>query len=105
MDQLSNGDDEDLDKPTDGDVLALPKGPMTRSRSRKLTQVIGGLVKRSWKQEECLEEGNDMIMGSSKDVRSLFDSYLRNHEASTHEITLRMCSTQLRSSSKKNQIK
>jgi len=54
MDQLSNGDDEDLDKPTDGDVLALPKGPMTRSRSRKLTQVIGGLVKMSWKQEECL---------------------------------------------------
>ena len=54
MDQLSNGDDEDLDKPTDGDDLALPKGPMTRSRSRKLTQVIGGLVKRSWKQEECL---------------------------------------------------
>uniref|UniRef100_M4FER5 Uncharacterized protein n=1 Tax=Brassica campestris TaxID=3711 RepID=M4FER5_BRACM len=54
MDQLSNGDDEDLDKPTDGDVLVLPKGPMTRSRSRKLTQVIGGLVKRSWKQEECL---------------------------------------------------
>ena len=54
MDQLSNGDDEDLDKPTDGDVLALPKGPMTRSRSRKLTQVIGGLVKMSWKQEEGL---------------------------------------------------
>ncbi|WZY99291.1 hypothetical protein YC2023_071620 [Brassica napus] len=54
MDQLANGDDEDRDKPTDGDVLALPKGPMTRSRSRKLTQVIGGLVKMSWKQEECL---------------------------------------------------
>ena len=46
-----------------------------------------------------------MIMGSSKDVRSLFDSYLRNDEASTHEITWRMCPTQLRSSSKKNQIK
>uniref|UniRef100_M4ENI5 Uncharacterized protein n=1 Tax=Brassica campestris TaxID=3711 RepID=M4ENI5_BRACM len=54
MDQLANGDDEDLDKPTDGDVLVLPQGPMTRSRSRKLTQVIGGLVKMSWKQEECL---------------------------------------------------
>ena len=54
MDQLANGDDEDLDKPTDGDVLVLPKGPMTRSRSRKLTQVIGGLVKMSWKQEEGL---------------------------------------------------
>ncbi|WZZ35108.1 hypothetical protein YC2023_018509 [Brassica napus] len=47
----------------------------------------------------------DMIMGTSKNVCSLFDSYLRNHEASMHEITWRMCSTQLRSSSKKNQIK
>ncbi|WZZ35109.1 hypothetical protein YC2023_018510 [Brassica napus] len=46
-----------------------------------------------------------MIMGTSKNVRSLFDSYLRNHEASMHKITWRMCSTQLRSSSKKNQIK
>ncbi|KAF2612330.1 hypothetical protein F2Q70_00011413 [Brassica cretica] len=54
MDQLDNGDDEDLDKPADEDVLALSKGPITRSRSRKLTQAIGGLVKMSWKQEECL---------------------------------------------------
>uniref|UniRef100_A0A0D3BLB8 Arginine decarboxylase n=1 Tax=Brassica oleracea var. oleracea TaxID=109376 RepID=A0A0D3BLB8_BRAOL len=46
-----------------------------------------------------------LIMGSSKDICSLFDSYLPNHEASTHEITLRMFSTQLRSSSTKNQIK
>jgi len=46
-----------------------------------------------------------MIMESIKDVRSLFDSYLRNYEASRHEITWRMWSTQLRSSSKKNQIK
>uniref|UniRef100_A0A0D3D4E2 Uncharacterized protein n=1 Tax=Brassica oleracea var. oleracea TaxID=109376 RepID=A0A0D3D4E2_BRAOL len=46
-----------------------------------------------------------LIMGSSKDICSLFDSYLPNHEASTHEITCRMFSTQLWSSSKKNQIK
>ncbi|KAF3593937.1 hypothetical protein DY000_02022393 [Brassica cretica] len=46
-----------------------------------------------------------LIMGSSKDICSLFDSYLPNHEASTHEITCGMFSTQLRSSSKKNQIK
>ncbi|KAF3594301.1 hypothetical protein DY000_02024450 [Brassica cretica] len=46
-----------------------------------------------------------LIMGSSKYICSLFDSYLRNHEASTHEITCRMFSTQLRSSSNKNQIK
>ncbi|CAF2042398.1 unnamed protein product, partial [Brassica napus] len=46
-----------------------------------------------------------LIIGSSNDICSLFDSYLLNHEASTHEITWRMFSTQLRSSSKKNQIK
>ncbi|CAN6890549.1 unnamed protein product [Brassica oleracea] len=46
-----------------------------------------------------------LIMESSKDICSLFDSYLTNHEASTHEITWRMVSTQLRSSLKKNQIK
>ncbi|KAF3560387.1 hypothetical protein F2Q69_00012231 [Brassica cretica] len=46
-----------------------------------------------------------LIMGRSKDICSLFDSYLPNHEASMHEITWRMLSTQLRSSSKKNQIK
>ncbi|KAF2606820.1 hypothetical protein F2Q68_00043681 [Brassica cretica] len=44
-------------------------------------------------------------MESSKDICSLFDSYLPNHKASTHEITWRMFSTQLRSSLKKNQIK
>ena len=46
-----------------------------------------------------------MIMGSSKDIHSLFGLYLPNHESYTHEITWRMCATQLRSSSKKNQIK
>ncbi|WZY99937.1 hypothetical protein YC2023_072266 [Brassica napus] len=46
-----------------------------------------------------------LIIGSSNDICSLFDLYLLNHEASTHEITWRMFSTQLRSSSKKNQIK
>ncbi|KAF3496208.1 hypothetical protein DY000_02056172 [Brassica cretica] len=45
-----------------------------------------------------------LIMESSKDICSLFDSYLPNHEASTHEITWRMFSTQLWSSLKKNQI-
>ncbi|WZZ23906.1 hypothetical protein YC2023_007307 [Brassica napus] len=46
-----------------------------------------------------------LIMESSKDICSLFDSYLPNHEASTLKITWRMFSTQLRSSLKKNQIK
>ncbi|KAF2567255.1 hypothetical protein F2Q68_00025065 [Brassica cretica] len=62
------------------------------------------------------EEGNDVPRfvdqsfganqhGSSKDICSLFDSYLPNLEASMHEITWRMFSTQLRNSSGKNQIK
>ncbi|WZZ08240.1 hypothetical protein YC2023_094161 [Brassica napus] len=46
-----------------------------------------------------------LIMGSSKDICSLFDSYIPHHEASTHEITWRMFSTKLWSSAKKNQIK
>ncbi|KAF2581397.1 hypothetical protein F2Q68_00006459 [Brassica cretica] len=46
-----------------------------------------------------------LIMGSSEDICSLFDSYLPNHEASTHEIAWIMFSTQLWISSKKNQIK
>ncbi|KAG5410894.1 hypothetical protein IGI04_007213 [Brassica rapa subsp. trilocularis] len=37
--------------------------------------------------------------------QKFLDSYLPNDESSTHEITWRMFSTQLRSSSKKNQIK
>ncbi|KAG5411292.1 hypothetical protein IGI04_007611 [Brassica rapa subsp. trilocularis] len=46
-----------------------------------------------------------LIMGSSKDICSLFDAYLPNPSASTHEVSWRMFSTQLRSFSKKNQIK
>ncbi|WZZ58714.1 hypothetical protein YC2023_058821 [Brassica napus] len=46
-----------------------------------------------------------LIMESSNDICSLFDSYLPTNESSSHEITWRMFSTQLRSSSKKNQIK
>ncbi|KAG5400810.1 hypothetical protein IGI04_015417 [Brassica rapa subsp. trilocularis] len=46
-----------------------------------------------------------LIIGSSNDICSLSDSYLLKHEAYTHEITCRMFSTQLQSSSKKNQIK
>ncbi|KAF3519967.1 hypothetical protein DY000_02059797 [Brassica cretica] len=54
MNQPTDGDDEKMGKPADEDVLAISKGPMTRSRSKKLTEAIGGLVKMSWKQEECL---------------------------------------------------
>ena len=46
-----------------------------------------------------------LIMGSSKDICSLFGTCLPNHESSAHEITWRMFSTQLQSSSENNQIK
>ncbi|KAJ4907781.1 Cytochrome P450 protein [Raphanus sativus] len=42
---------------------------------------------------------------SNTDIRSLFKSYLLNHDVSSLETTWRMCSTQLGNSSKKNQIK
>ncbi|CAG7909604.1 unnamed protein product, partial [Brassica rapa] len=48
---------------------------------------------------------HSLIMESSNDICSLFDSYLPKYESSTHEITWRMFLTQLQSSSKKNQIK
>uniref|UniRef100_A0A0D3D4A0 Uncharacterized protein n=1 Tax=Brassica oleracea var. oleracea TaxID=109376 RepID=A0A0D3D4A0_BRAOL len=38
-------------------------------------------------------EMHGLIIGSSKDICSLFDSCLPNHEASRHEITWRMFST------------
>ncbi|KAJ4881905.1 hypothetical protein Rs2_38960 [Raphanus sativus] len=39
------------------------------------------------------------------DIRSLFEAYLLNHDVSSRKTTWRMCLTQLRSSSTKNQIK
>uniref|UniRef100_A0A0D3ANY7 CCHC-type domain-containing protein n=1 Tax=Brassica oleracea var. oleracea TaxID=109376 RepID=A0A0D3ANY7_BRAOL len=68
------------------------------------------------KTDRTQEEGNDVSRfvdqsiganqhGSSKEICSLFYSYLPNVEASTHEITWRMFSTQLWNSSNKNHIK
>ncbi|KAL0796232.1 hypothetical protein Bca101_067609 [Brassica carinata] len=54
MDQSAKGDNEMMDESTNEDVLAIPEGPITRSRSRQLKQVIGGLLMLSWKQEEGL---------------------------------------------------
>ncbi|KAL0734202.1 hypothetical protein Bca4012_010412 [Brassica carinata] len=54
MDQSAKGDNEMMDESTGEDVLAIPEGPITRSRSRQLKQAIGGLLMLSWKQEEGL---------------------------------------------------
>ncbi|KAG5397766.1 hypothetical protein IGI04_019580 [Brassica rapa subsp. trilocularis] len=51
-----------------------------------------------WSSAPGKTDMHGLIIGSSNDICSLFDSYLLNHEASTHEITWRMLSTQLRSS-------
>ncbi|KAJ4876040.1 Uncharacterized protein Rs2_41058 [Raphanus sativus] len=44
-------------------------------------------------------------MRSNRDICSLFEAYLLNHDVSSRETTWRMCSTQLWNSSKKIQIK
>ena len=68
------GDDMIMDQPADGDrdgefreepaeedeVLTIPKGPMTRARARKLKEAIGGLIRKSLEQEECL--GGSLIL-------------------------------------------
>ncbi|KAG5374225.1 hypothetical protein IGI04_042444 [Brassica rapa subsp. trilocularis] len=36
------------------EVLTIPKGPMTRARARKLKEAIGGLIRKSLEQEECI---------------------------------------------------
>ncbi|KAF3493724.1 hypothetical protein DY000_02052875 [Brassica cretica] len=54
MEQLSDEDKEIKDKPADEDALAIPVGPMTRSRTKRLNETIGGLLMKSWKQEEFL---------------------------------------------------
>ena len=43
-----------MDQPADEDVLAIPDDPMTRSRTRRLNEAVGSLLKLSWKQEESL---------------------------------------------------
>lgn len=54
MDQSSKEDKETMEEPADEDVLTMPKGPMTRARSKQLKEAIGGLLKTSMKQEESL---------------------------------------------------
>ena len=57
MDQLVDEDNEIMGKATDEDVLTIPNGPMTSSRTKKLNEASGGLLKTTSKQEEGLERG------------------------------------------------
>ncbi|XP_033139394.1 uncharacterized protein LOC117131469 [Brassica rapa] len=52
MDQSDKEDNETIDDPADEDVLAIPEGPITRSKSKQIKQAIGGLLMIAWKQEE-----------------------------------------------------
>ncbi|XP_056852639.1 LOW QUALITY PROTEIN: uncharacterized protein LOC108835624 [Raphanus sativus] len=45
MDQSSKEDKEIMEEPADEDALTMPKGPMTRARSKQLKEAIGGLKK------------------------------------------------------------
>ncbi|KAL0723294.1 hypothetical protein Bca4012_037893 [Brassica carinata] len=57
MDRPKEMDDEDMDQSAREEALAIPIGPMTRSRAKKLKEAVGGLLKRSLEQEECLGRG------------------------------------------------
>ena len=48
---------EDMGKPAEEDVLTIPNGPMTRSRTKRLNEAIGGWLKTAWKQEDSLDRG------------------------------------------------
>ncbi|KAG5374481.1 hypothetical protein IGI04_042195, partial [Brassica rapa subsp. trilocularis] len=93
-------------KPADEDVLVLSKGPLTRSRSRKLTQAIGGLVpmgkeseeeaelvrKNKMLREQMTEQMNqtmistmaDMLKASMKELREEMRQELRQATGQGH---------------------
>ncbi|XP_033139425.1 uncharacterized protein LOC103847828 isoform X1 [Brassica rapa] len=48
------GDDVIMDQLVDEDALAIPEGPNTCSRSKKLNEADGEILKMSRKQEDCL---------------------------------------------------
>lgn len=60
QDQLNDEDMKYMDQSADEEALAIPNGPMTRSRTRRLKEAVGGLVKKSLEQEECL--GRSLII-------------------------------------------
>ncbi|KAF8059642.1 hypothetical protein N665_1226s0001 [Sinapis alba] len=54
-------DGELRDEPAEEEnFLSFSKGPMTGARTRKLIEAIGGLIRKSLKQEECL--GGSLIL-------------------------------------------
>ncbi|KAL0898795.1 hypothetical protein Bca101_082756 [Brassica carinata] len=54
MDRTDKENKEDMDQSAGEDALAISIGPMTRSRTKKLKEAVGGLLKSALEQEECL---------------------------------------------------
>ena len=44
----------DQDVSNNEEVLSIPEGPITRSKSKKLKEAVTGLLKTIQEQEECL---------------------------------------------------
>ncbi|KAF2619327.1 hypothetical protein F2Q68_00039595 [Brassica cretica] len=65
-----------MGKPAEEDVLTIPNGPMTRSRTKRLNEAIGGLLKTAWKQEDSLDRGYD-DMRKHRPVLFPISSWLR----------------------------
>ncbi|KAL0854353.1 hypothetical protein Bca101_059505 [Brassica carinata] len=60
MDQPSKMDDESIDQSAREEALSIPIGPMTRSRTRRLKEAIGGMIQKSLEQERSL--GRSLIV-------------------------------------------
>ncbi|KAL0716158.1 hypothetical protein Bca4012_065480 [Brassica carinata] len=57
MDRPKEKDEEDMYQSAREDALTIPIGPMTRSRTKKLKEAVGELIKKSLEQGECLGRG------------------------------------------------
>ncbi|KAL0716169.1 hypothetical protein Bca4012_065491 [Brassica carinata] len=60
MDQPRRMDDESMDQSAREEALSIPIGPMTHSRTRRLKEAIGGMIRKSLEQEGSL--GRSLIV-------------------------------------------
>ncbi|XP_056858062.1 uncharacterized protein LOC108834148, partial [Raphanus sativus] len=78
MDQQTKEDGVMIDEPAAEDVLTIPEGPITRSKSRQLKQAIGGLLMIAWKQEEGSMAGDtEEDEGVSLEHKALLEALTR----------------------------
>ncbi|KAF3512889.1 hypothetical protein F2Q69_00006869 [Brassica cretica] len=54
LDELKDEDKEVMKQPAEEEILTIPEGPTTRSRTKKLKEAIGGLIKKSLEHEEII---------------------------------------------------